>query len=265
MEVFGRDWILGTFKASNYGLYLASFNYNGDTEEELGFKLSTMEEFVGNNPIPIYIGDKHEEKLRPQITLCKNPCKYHGKEMNFSQKDCREILRLLTGIKGYQWMKLDTLEDTEDVWFRAKITNVSYKRVGGNVVGLIFQLECDSCYGYSTENIVEVTAKANKPFYFFNNTDDLNNYVLPIVEITPTSNTDIIITNTSDNNWVTEIKNAKANETIIINSQTEIISSDLNNFNLHFPRIIPETNKYVLSVDAKIVFKFRAYRKVGFN
>lgn len=264
MEVFGQDWILGDFRASDYGLYLASFSYNGESEDELGFKTSTIEEFVGSNPIPIFLGEKHKEKLRPQITLCKNPCK-NNDNMTFTQKECREVFRFLSGIKGYQWMKLDTFEDTEDVWFRAKISNVHYKRVGGDIVGLIFEIECNSCFGYSTEKTIEVNATANKPFYFFNNTDDLNNYILPVVEITPTSNADIIITNVSDNNWTTEIKNAKANETLVIDSRTEIISTSLNNFNLHFPRLIPEMNTYTSSIDARIVFKFRVFRKVGFN
>ena len=103
MEIFGNDWILGDFKASNFGLMLLSFNYSGESEDELGFKLSTMEEYIGNNPVPIYLGDKYEDKLRPKITLCKNMHLFPQKDLYFSEKECRWILRELTGIGGYQW------------------------------------------------------------------------------------------------------------------------------------------------------------------
>ena len=141
MEVFGKDWILGNFRALNYGLILASFDYNGESEDELGFKTSTIEEFIGNRPVPIYLGDKYEDKLRPRITICKNPCIYSDDQMNFSEKDCREILRLLTGIKGYQWMKIDDPSEEENIWFKAKIVNVSYKRVAFAFIVILFSIE----------------------------------------------------------------------------------------------------------------------------
>lgn len=270
MEVFGKDWLLGNFRASDYGLILASFDYGGESEDEIGFKTSTIEEFIGSNPVPLYLGDKYSEKLRPQITLCKNPDLYTQDKMYFSQKDCREILRLLTGLKGYQWMRKVDYDEEDDIWFRAKITNVSYKRVAGHVVGFIFEMECDSTFGYSAENIITINAKADTPFYIFNNTDDLHNYVFPLVEITSTTSGTVTITNVSDNNWVSEIKSVTTKEKISIDSKNEIVTSSishnllLNDFNLHFPRLVEGRNKYISNIDATITFKFRVPRKVGF-
>lgn len=272
MEVFGNDWILGNFQASNFGLMLASFSYNGESEDELGFKLSTNEEFIGNKPVPVYLGDKYEDKLRPQITLCKNPDTYSQKDLYFSEKDCRWILRELTGIRGYQWMKIIDLEESEDIWFKAKANNVSYKRVGGNIVGFIIELECNSCYGYSTEFITKINAKTKTPFKLFNNSDDLTNYVLPTVTIKTTSTGTFSICNQSDNNWITEIKNMKVNESVVIDSEHEILSSSevshnhlLDDFNLHFIRLVSNENIFVTNVDAIITFKYRVPRKVGFR
>ena len=41
------------------------------------------------------------------------------------------FLRILTGLKGYKWMKLITQVADEDLWYKARINNVSYKRIGG--------------------------------------------------------------------------------------------------------------------------------------
>lgn len=228
--------------------------------------ISTIEEFIGHNPVPIYLGQKYSNKLKPQITLVKNPTL---RDLYFHEKDCRWILRILTGIKGYQWMKGVPYELDDDLWYRAKINNVSYKRVGGHIVGIILNMECDSCFAYSKEQTITINTKSNQKFYIFNNTDDLNSYVYPIISILSSSAGALSIVNLSDSNWTTEIKNIKANEKIIIDSHHQIISSNtthnllLNDFNLGWPRLIPDKNEYITNSNVTITLKFREPRKVG--
>lgn len=266
IEVFYNDFILGNFRASDFGLILGSFSYNGNSEDEIGMNISTIEEFIGHNPVPIYLGQKYEDKLKPKITLVKNPTL---RDKYFHERDCRWILRLLTGIKGYQWMKAISFELDDDLWYRAKVSNVSYKRVGGHIVGIILNMECDSCFAYSKELNITINAKSNQKFNIFNNTDDLNNYVYPTVSILSSSAGTLSITNISDNNWVTEIKNLKANEKITIDSQHQIISSNtthnliLNDFNLGWLRMVPDKNEYISNFNATITLKYREPRKVG--
>jgi hypothetical protein len=271
MEIFSKDFILGNFRASDYGLLgNCSFSYNGESEDELGIAPTTIEEFIGQNPVPIYLGQKYESKLTPTLTVIKNPCVYND-NMKFSEKELRSILRIITGFKGYQWLKLINEEIDDDLWYRAKVNNISYQRVGGNVVGVIIFMECDSIFAWSRENEVRIQAKSNEPFYVFNNTDDLYNYIFPYVEITSTANGTVSIVNISDNNWTSEIQNIKTNEKITIDSQKEIIKSSiehkllLNDFNLHFPRLIEGKNEYISNTDITITFKFRVPRKVGFT
>ena len=89
-------------------------HYSGESEDELGFKLSTIEEYIGSNPVPVYLGDKYEDKLRPKVTLCKNINFTPQKNMNFSEKECRWILRELSGIRSYQWMKVVNSDDMDE-------------------------------------------------------------------------------------------------------------------------------------------------------
>lgn len=260
--------ILGNFRSSDYGLIIGSFSYNGESEDDNGMNISTIEEFIGDNPAPVYLGQKYTDKLKLQITLIKNPCIFYD-DLQFNEKDCRTILRILTGLKGYQWLKLITQVLDEDLWYKARIINVSYKRIGGHVTGIILDAECDSCFAWSKEYNITVNAKANHPFCIFSNTDDLNSYVYPIVSILSSSAGNLSVTNKSDHNRISEIKNVKKNEKITIDSQNQIISSSLShdllldNFNFGWFRLVPDKNEYVCNMDIAISMKYRVPRKVG--
>ncbi len=268
IEIFANDLILGSFRASNYGLMVGSFSYNGDSEDDIGMNISTIEEYIGHNPIPVYLEQKYSDKLKLQVTLIKNPCVFYD-GLSFSEKDCRSILRILTGGKGYQWLKLITQELDEDLWYRARTNSVSYKRIDGHITGIILNLECDSCFGWSKEYKITIHAEAHHPFYIYNNTDDLNNYVYPTVDIVPFSTGTISVTNLSDNSWCSEIKNIRQNEKITIDSRHQTISSNLahdlllNDFNLGWFRLIPDKNEYVSTSNITISMKYRVPRKVG--
>lgn len=268
IEILTNDLILGNFRASDYGLKIGSFHYAGESEDEIGMNISTIEEYVGHNPKPIYLDHKYTDKLRIQITLIKDPYVFNN-QLHFSEKDCRSILRVLTGQKCYQWVKLIAYEPDEDLWYRAKVNNVSYERIGGHIIGIVLNFECDSCFAWSGENTITINAKAHRHFYVFNNTDDLNSYVYPTVSILSSSAGNLRITNISDNNWCAEIKNVKAGERITIDSQHQIISSNLphglllDDFNLKWFRMIPDKNEYVSDSDIAITIKFRVPRKVG--
>lgn len=260
--------IFGNFRSSDYGLIIGSFSYNGESEDDIGMNISTIEEFIGHNPVPAYLGQKYTEKLKLQITLIKNPCIFND-NLYLNEKDCRTILRALTGIKGYRWLKLITQESDEDLWYKARTNNVSYKRINGHIVGIVLDAECDSCFAWSNEYNITINAKAGHPFNIYNNTDDLNNYVYPIVSILSSSAGTLSITNISDNNWISEIKNINSREKITIDSKHQIISSSLNrellleNFNLGWFRLVPDKNEYISNMDVTISMKYRVPRKVG--
>jgi len=241
IEVFGKDLILGEFRLSDYGMVLASFEYDGLSNDNLGMSRSTIEEYLGDNPIPVYLGNKYTDKIRPQVTFIKNPSIYANNKMYFSEKECRNIFRIMTGIHEYQWMKVINDNDEDDIWYRSKINDVNVERINGNVVGIILSMECDSCFGWSSETNIELDFKANSPIKIYSNTDDLHNYIYPIFSIKAKNAGTVEIINKTDN-WITAIENIKENEIITIDSKNEIISSSithdllLNDFNLNWIR-----------------------------
>lgn len=268
MELFFNDFILGTFRASDYGFIVGSFSYGGESEDDIGMSLQTIEEFIGHNPVPVYLGQKYTDKLKPQITLVKNPCIFY-EDLYFDEKDCRSILRLLTGIRGYQWLRLIPQRHGENLWYKARINSVSFKRIDGHVAGLILNMECDSCFAWSEEYNVTIHAKAGQHFCIYNSTDDLNNYVYPVVSLRPSSAGLLSITNLSDGNLISRIDHVQADETITVDSGRQILTSDpahdllLDDFNLKWFRLLPGKNEYVTDSDITVSFRYRVPRKAG--
>lgn len=267
MNIFGKDMIIGDFKLSNYGLMLGAFDF-GD-EEELGMDYEVIEEFIGNNPVPKYLGAKYTSKLMPTATIIKNPC--FDKNEFFTEHECREVLRQLTGFRGYKLMQI-LLDEVDDLYyFYVRVQNATYKKINGKVVGIILSMECDSQFAWSKEYEYTYEASPDKNVVLINISDDLYNYLLPHVTIIPNSNiSNLEITNITDNNWATTIKNISSKEIITMDSKNQILQSSnpnriiLNDFNLHFIRFVSGRNELSVNENCTIIFKFRVPRKVGF-
>ena len=273
MTIYARDWIFGNFTASHHQLYPASFTVTANDEEETGIGVTTTEEYISDNPVPIYIGQKYSDKLKPTIVLTKDSCVTDDEY--FSEYDCRAILREVIGQRGYQWMKLITEEIGEDLWYRARTTNVRYQRVSGKIVGVILDMECDSQFAWSTLQSIVINAQANTPFYVFSNSDALFDYVKPTVTIIPGASGDLSVVNSEDNNWEVKFTGAKSGETIIYDCKNEVIDGSRNESgqaitkyldysNCHFFRLLEGKNTYTSNLDATFKFEYRVPRRVSF-
>lgn len=267
MELFGKDLIFSEFRSSDYGLILSSFDDQKEKEDETGFTISTVEEFIGSNPTPRYLGDKYTNKIKPRVTFMKNPCLYNNNNTHFTEKECRNIMRTLTSIRGYQWMKVVNDSNEDDIWFRSKIVNISSKKIGGLIFGIIIDMECDSSFAWSSEILIDLRFTTDKSVRIYSDTDDLHNYIYPMTSIKFNNKGVFTLTNKTENR-ISEIKNVKAGEIITIDSKNEIITSSvdhpllLDDFNLNWIRLMPDANELVTNMDAQITFKYRVPRKV---
>lgn len=269
MNLFGEDMIIGDFKLSDYGLILASFEKDSGTDEyELGMDYETIEEFIGNNPVPVYLGAKYSNKLKPTATIIKNPC---NNDSYFTEHECRDILRQLTGYYGYKQMYVLTEDPDELLYFNVRIYNVSYQKVCGKVAGIILHMECDSQFAWSKEYNYSYNVTAGETIRFYNTSDMLYDYLKPIVTITAKSDiAELNIKNIRDNNWTTTLTNLSKGEIITMNSKLETLSSSypykkvLNDFNMHFIRFVSGINEFKVDSDIILNISFRYPRKVGF-
>lgn len=269
MEIFAKDVIIGDFKFSDYGLILASFNNNSEATEDLGMDHETIEEFIGHTPTPIFLGSQYSSKLKPTLTIVKNPCVHNN--LYFTEHECRDILRKLTGYYGYKRMQILQKFIDDEIYYNVRTVSANYQKVMGKVTGIILNMECDSHFAWTKEMDISIAATKNKAFNIYISTDDLYNYIYPTVTIFAKSTLpSICIKNVSDNNWDTIIKGISANESIIIDSLHQLIHSSqknrliANDFNMHFPRFVPDKNTFISDQDISIQFKYVLPRKVGF-
>lgn len=269
MNVFGKDAIIGNFKLSDYGLMLGSFDFPYEEDEDLGMTHESIEEYIGHSPTPIYYGSSYSSKLKPVMTIVKD--KELNSSMYFNSHECREVLRQLTGFKGYKMMQILPYDFDELLYFNVRVVNVSYKKLDNMVVGIIFEMECDSQFAWSEEFNYTYNVSESNPLIIFNTSDDLYNYVLPLITIKVSQNIDSFsIINIEDNNWETRIDSLTKNETVTMDSKREIITSSIpnklisNDFNMHFIRLNSGKNEFIFNHEAEITLSFRVPRKVGF-
>lgn len=267
MEVFGQDMIIGEFCLSDHGLMLASFNYSGDSEDDLGLEHSTEEIYTDNSPIPLFLGTKYSKKLAFDITIIKK-CPTEP----FTEFETRNVLRYLTGMPYYQWSRIITEEPEELLYYYCRTTSASLQRINGKVVGILLTMECDSPFAWTQEFRFKNSIQANESFYFFNQSDDIYSDFYPLVKITSKNEiNELVITNSTYNNYETVIKDIFANETITLDCQNQILSSSITDkqmfiydrFNFVWPTFIPGKNQMTTNqaIDIEIICRFP--RKVG--
>lgn len=272
INIFGLDAIIGDFQLSNYGLVLASFESSHSSKEELGMENDTVEEYVGHNPVPIYLGSSFHSKLHLTAALIKDPNTIHSdKNKYFTEHECREILRQLTGFYGYKQMQVFSYEFDELLFFHIRVANVKYQKAGGRIAGIVLEMECDSPFAWSSEFHYTFHASPSSSLILFNSSDNLYDYLLPKVTITADAAiSHLSICNLSDNNWTTTLQSLSAGEIITMDSQRSLLSSSHpsriinNDFNMHFIRLVPGKNEFQVSHGIQIAFTYRVPRKVGF-
>lgn len=269
MEIYGRDIIIGEFKASDFNLIPGSLDFDEQAEEEMGNDITIAEQFIGRNPVPVYLDYKYSSKLKPSVTLIKMNC-HDGGDYKLSEFELRHILRLITGHHKYIWMKVIAENPGADIWYKVKVMNTSLIKIRGENIGLKINMECDSQFGYSPPQFFTINEVAFQKFIINNDSDDIYTYLYPEVTITVNQAGNLELKNETEG-WSTIINNLVANEVIKINSERQIITSSvnhktalINDFNLHWIRFISGINEYSANLNCTLVFNFRTRRKGGF-
>lgn len=270
MNLYGKDVEIGNIKLSDYDLMIGFFDSNNSGEEDLGMSQETREEFIGNRSVPVYFGTKFTGKLGITMSLILNPCCKNYNNGEIPLDTCREILRNLTGRKYYQKMYIYEDFYDEPISYNVRCTSVSYHKIGERIMGIILELECDSQYAWAEPRANIISFEADKEDWIINNSDSLDEYVLPQIQIYSKEPIDELrIINVSDNCRETVIKNISAGEYIYMDSARCTLSSSiddrnvLNDFNFMFIKLLSGANMYKTNKDVEILFKFKEPRKVG--
>lgn len=271
MVVTCEDLIFNEFRMSDYELVSGNGSDGEiDDTENMGLTPTVSKVFTGESPRSTYISSKYESNPVFTVKFTKGYCRDSGEDY-FEENELRNFNRLLTGKRGYSWLKIVNSDISEtDYYYRAIVSAIEYERLGLHVVGYDVSFELDGGMAYSEKQTSRINAFADTPFNIYCNSDDLHGYTLPVVQIRTTAPGTLTLTNASDN-WTSQVTDIEGyGEVLTFDCKNELISTSdtrsgiLDDFNLHWPRLLPGKNTYTCSQDAVIEFTFRAARKVGF-
>lgn len=269
MVIVCDDLIYNDFRMSDYDI-VCSNGSEGliDETEDMSLTPSFTTVFTGERLNNTYISQKYSDQTAVSVRFMRKECSYQPDY--FTENELRTFNRMLTGKRGFSWLKIVNDSNMEtDFYYKAMVSKIEYQRLGTKVIGYDVTFTCDGGQAYSEEQSVYISARANTPFYVFNNSDDLHNYLYPTITVMTSTEGTLILTNTTDNRTTT-IEDMSAGEQLVIDSQNELLTSSksrpyiLNSFpDLHWPRLLPDKNEFTCNMDCTIQFTFRAIRKVG--
>lgn len=178
---------------------------------------------------------------------------------------------LLGSNTKYRWFQIVDNDDYQDIMFRVKITNPERLVIGGKVYGLQYTITCDAPWGYSNlKHYIYTYDNKNNELRLCNDGDEFS-CVYPHLTITVNEDCDLRIDNDQNNdNEYFLIKNLKENETVVIDNEKQIISTNrkdheyiLGDFNKCWLRLYVGNNYLKISNNCTIDFQYRTVRKVG--
>ena len=197
-----EDFVYNGKKLSNLSANYISVDF--DNRDEITTGLARTIHKGGTNRFrkePNYFGTSWEIPLIFELHIMKNPCKYFTQtEMALTQSEIREITAWLSSNHLPQWIEFESVKGcTDEIRYRGIFQDIQAYVVGGQVMGLKLFFECSTSFGYTYDivNSFSSTTLASS-VVITNNSDELEDYCYPTLEIIPNSNSYMYICNLSD-------------------------------------------------------------------
>lgn len=151
---------------------------------------------------PNYFGDTWTDVLPIELNIVKDPSQYdyNQKELVITKGEIREITRWLTSPHYPEWIEFEYDHDNVDEakYYRGWFNNVETWVVGSEVYGLKLSFKCTTPFGYTDDIVNTQTVTKYSNILVTNDSDELDSYCYPTIEIKPNSNGQIYICNLSD-------------------------------------------------------------------
>lgn len=208
------------------------------------------------------LGVSASSPLKFPITLVKKDNSWID---SYDERRLKKWLMLYT---RYAWLKVFQ-DDLSEIHYKCLITYSSTVKVGGNVAGITFNVNCNSIVAWSPE--IKKTYSVSDSvgtFNFMCDSDFRDKLVYPKLTITSNTNGTIKITNITENNRVTQIDNCTVGEIITMDCQRDIFESSTNrniikNFNGNFFELLDSKNVFKIEGNCTVIMTFRYQRRVG--
>ena len=270
--MYGDYFIFNDVNSENYNIVIGSQSAIEDSSFSLNRTIikgnvNKYREKVSS------LGTTNDEVITFDFIILKNPCS--SVETTFDIDETREILAWLTSPHYptlFRWGRNDIgLLPYE---YFGTFTEVTSFSKGGNIYGIKVKFETNSSYAYSPiiSKIFNIINSAD--ISIKNSSDNLNDYVYPIVKINPNFTGTLNITNVSDDNRDINIDVYQDNEITIDCAKLQIkdASGLVDMYDLGFTsldyiywiRLVNGENIFsITGGDVDITFEYRECYKIG--
>ncbi len=275
---------------------MLQFEFDGHSSNEYGIIVTAITDNDNLESRTLQLGEKNRYRVRENhfgtvyegnysftISIMKNPClsvniepESTNNSYYLSSDDVRIINGWLTSPQTPRLLKITGGDYfCENIEFFATFTEVNTDHVI-SPFEMNFTVTCDSPYGYTPEIIHTITSSSTlTKTYTINNTSDCyEDYIYPLIKISPKSHGSITLQNATDNNGTMKINALKNDEFYIDCQRLKIydITNSLISFedlgvndidNIYWLRLVHGENVLNFTGDASFEIVYREPRKVG--
>lgn len=205
------DFILDGKFLSEYGLFIQTIN--SKTNHSLGGKVNIFQEQLYKVNKPLFQGASFNGQKSFDVRI--------GSKKPLSQEVVNDLCFWLEGYLEYR--RIDFIQqDLSTVHFNVIIEKVDIGYIGNNPCYLTLSMICDSSYGYENKKQYKLNIGENKHMC----TSAMSGYTSPILKFRAKTTTPVRIVNRNNNSENTELQEVIAQETIIIDNEHQVITSD---------------------------------------
>lgn len=246
MGFYASSFVFANQASEYYDLMIFNFGSGGKQNSSAGGDIEIVNKEVFRRPVPYFYGVTH----KPVLTF---PLVFGSK--NALDSNTREAIhKWLFGQMNYQKLEIVQM-DMMDAYYNCFLTNPQIVDIGNLKYAFEATVVCDAPWAWSYDKTLTKTYTedvVNDDFIFINDSANAD-YLYPEISFTLNGLGDgITITNYSDNNRQFIFTELSPNETITIDNDRQILTSDtglyrLSSFNLNWFRILQGTNSLNIS------------------
>lgn len=217
MGFYAKSFVFDNVPSEMYGLLISTKDgAEGSTDASSDVEIVTQEIF--RRPAPYFYGTTQ----RPVLSFEVEVYTPYGE---ISSVDASAIQSWLFGHNQYKKLQI-VQPDMEDYYYSCILTSPKVNRVGNIIRGFTFTVVCDSPFAWGNLVTTRYT-QSNRNYRIFNMSDN-NYYTFPIVKIKLNGTAGSFnLTNITDNNKTMSFSGLLAGDTVIIDTDLQIITANL--------------------------------------
>lgn len=225
---------------SDYGFIVCDFDFQSgavtaNSGSTIVFNLASYKNGQGN----WLQSTQYDECVQGIFDICKNPDIYD--DLGITNDEYRDIMRWLNRKEFLKFRVIDTDNEFDTCYYNASF-NIEKIKIREILYGLRLTMSTDKPFGYGEEEHISLEVKKTNETYEIDDVSDEIGFTYPKIFIECQSRGNLSITNNTIQQVMT-IKNCSIGEKIMIDSDTQIITSSLssheiyNDFNFEFLKL----------------------------